>query len=72
MKPGYRTTEFWVTLLGQGIALLATLGVLAAPEAATLTEAAGKLVTAAFTLASSTAVVLHYVQSRTRLKEKQS
>jgi hypothetical protein len=70
MKPGYLTTEFWVTLVGQLIAILATVGVLSAHDASTLTEAATRITTAAFTLGSSAAVVIHYVKARTSLKAK--
>jgi hypothetical protein len=70
MKPGYQTTEFWVTLFGQAIALLTTIGVFNSQDAATLGDGITKIVTAVFTLGTSALVALHYVKSRWALKAK--
>lgn len=68
-KSGFLTSEFWSTLVSQALALLALLGVLNATDAATLGDALGKCLAAAFLFASNALVVIHYVRSRTLLKQ---
>ena len=68
-RSGFLTSEFWSTLVSQGLALLALLGVLNAGDAATLSDALSKCVAAAFLFASNALVVIHYVRSRTQLKQ---
>lgn len=46
MKPGYKTTEFWMTLVVQVLAILVTLGVVTPDQQAVFTESADKLMTA--------------------------
>ena len=43
MKPGYRTTEFWVTVLIQVVGLVAALGFLTPEQADTLSQALTQL-----------------------------
>jgi len=43
MKTGYRTTEFWVTIVIQAIGILATTGVFTPDAADTLTKAITEL-----------------------------
>ncbi len=40
IKTGYKTTEFWLTLLTKGLIVLVALGVINDGEAETLTQAA--------------------------------
>src|SRR5262249_55594417 len=72
IKPGYTTTEFWTTLIGQLVALLTILGVVQGPEAATLQDSLGKCIAAAFVLITNAWVVIRYIQSRTQLKQATS
>ena len=68
MKPGYQTTEFWLTLLSQILALCVLLGWINVGDKDRLETALTNTVTAAFTFAASASVVWQYLQSRTRLK----
>jgi hypothetical protein len=43
MKPGWQTTEFWVTIGCQGIGILVTTGVITPDQSSALTEAAMQL-----------------------------
>jgi len=70
MKPGYLTTEFWVTLVTQFVSVLTVLGVVTAQNAGQLTDSATGIVTATFTLLTNAAAVIHYIRSRTALKLK--
>ena len=68
MKPGYQTTEFWLTLVSQVVPVLVLTGVLD-PEDATGVQdgAANAIVTgAAFLQAVATAVM--YIYNRARIK----
>ena len=40
MKPGYKTTEFWVTLIVQLLGILVLFGVITPEQQSTLAEAA--------------------------------
>jgi len=42
-KPGYKTTEFWVTVIAKIIALIAALGYLTPEQSSTLTQAVVQL-----------------------------
>ena len=44
MKPGYKTTEFWLTLLAQIIGLLTMTGVIKPEEATPYLQGGGQLV----------------------------
>ena len=68
-RPGWQTTEFWTTMIGQVLSLLTIVGVLKGADAATLQDALGKCITAIVVLVANSWVVVRYIQSRTRLKE---
>ena len=51
------------------VGVAAAVGVLNASDAATLSDALGKCVAAVFLFASNALVVIHYVRSRTQLKQ---
>jgi hypothetical protein len=71
MKPGYQTSEFWLTLLSQALALLVLTGGVSAGDKDKLETALANAVTAVCTLVASASVVWQYVQSRTSLKRQQ-
>jgi hypothetical protein len=71
MKPGWKSTEFWITLTGQVIALCVILRLVNPAEQQQLQETAGVAVTAVFTLIASAGTILHYVSSRTNLKHRE-
>lgn len=70
LKSGWKTTEFWITLAGQGIALMVIMGVIKPAEQATLGEHVAKSVEAIFALIVSGSTLLSYIAGRTRLKER--
>lgn len=69
MKPGYRSTEFWLSLVSQLLAFGLLLGFIGINESRMLEETLGKGVVAVFTLLGSAKVVIEYIRSRTKLKE---
>jgi hypothetical protein len=68
MKPGYRSSEFWITVVGQCLALLALTGAINVGDKDKLETALANAITAGFTLIGSAAVVIRYISSRTELK----
>ena len=71
MKPGWKSTEFWITLTGQIIALCVILRLVNPADQQQLQDTAGMAVTAVFTLIASAGTILHYVSSRTNLKHRE-
>ena len=69
IKPGWQTSEFWTTLIGQSLSLLTIMGVVHVSDAATLQDAASKCVAAIFVIAANALVVISYIRSRTMLKQ---
>ncbi len=68
MKPGYRTTEFWLSLIAQGLGFAVLLGFVTVNDSRSLEESLGKAVAAIFTVISSAKVVIDYIKSRTLVK----
>lgn len=71
MKPGYKTTEFWVTLLVNLAAIGAAFGVLSGEQAQALTEAAPQLAVVIVLILAGAAVGIRYIGSRQALKVAQ-
>lgn len=70
LKAGWKTSEFWTTLVVQGVSLTVILGIVNSSESATLTDSLTKMVTAAFTLLVSGSTAMSYIKSRFELKAK--
>lgn len=68
MKPGWQTSEFWISVTGQLLALLALAGAVNGADRDRLETALTNGVTAVFALAGSFTVVWQYVRGRTALK----
>ena len=68
MTPGWKTTEFWTTILSKGLTLLALLGFVSVNDSKTLEESLGKCVAAVFLFLANAQIVIRYIQSRLRLK----
>lgn len=75
MKPGYLTTEFWLTAAMQLIALLVLLGKVSPSDAAMLKDTVSQLIATvgdllkdAAAVAAAAAVLWKYIQSRTTMK----
>jgi hypothetical protein len=63
LKSGWKTSEFWTTLVLQGVSLAVIVGMVNGTESATLTDSLTKMVTAIFTLAISGGTTLAYIIS---------
>lgn len=70
MKSGWQSSEFWITVGGQLLALLAVLGAVNVGDKDKLETALTNAVTAIFTIISSAAVVSRYIRSRSALKSQ--
>lgn len=70
VKPGWKTTEFWLTLAGQTVAILVVVGVVKPSEQPSLSDSLTRGVEAVFALLVSGATILSYVSGRVRLKDK--
>jgi len=73
-KPGYKTTEFWVTIVALGISVLAGMGVIGTEAAADIqTTATGVVDTVQQIILEVTGLVasLAYILSRAGLKSGQ-
>jgi hypothetical protein len=68
LKPGWKTTEFWSTLIAQVFALLALLGLVQGKESATLQESANHVAAALVLFLTHAGVVVYYVKTRFHLK----
>lgn len=64
MKPGYLTTEFWITLVAQAVNIAVQLGWVGAGEAGTLKDALTQVIAGVVAIVS----LVEYVRSRTALK----
>jgi hypothetical protein len=70
IKPGWQTTEFWTTMVVQGISLAVIVGLVNSSESATLTDSLTKMVTAIFSLLVSSSTVLNYIKARVTVKTR--
>ena len=67
-RSGIKTTEFWVTLASQALAVLALVGLIAPGDLANLQDAVGKCVAAGAVFAANAWVIVQYIRSRMLLK----
>ena len=70
LKAGWKTSEFWTTIVLQAVSLAVIVGMVNGSDSATLTDSLTKMVTACFTLAVSGGTTLAYIKSRFDLKNK--
>jgi hypothetical protein len=70
LKAGWKTSEFWTTIVLQAVSLAVIVGMVNGSDSATLTDSLTKMVTACFTLAVSGGTTLAYIKSRFDLKSK--
>lgn len=68
VKPGWQTTEFWQTLILQGISLAVVLRVISPSESSGLGSALTHAVESIFALIVAGGTVVNYISNRTRLK----
>ncbi len=67
-RPGWKTSEFWIALASQLLALLVVLGWINPADKQTLEQNVAAAITAVFTLTGSVVVVLRYIDARSSLK----
>jgi hypothetical protein len=70
MRPGYKTTEFWITLTGQIIALCVILRLVNPADAEHLQTTISSAIAGAFAVVTSAVTIVHYIGSRTALKHR--
>lgn len=70
LKSGWKTSEFWTTLIVQGVSLAVITGLINHSESANVTDSLTKMITATFTLIISGSTALAYIKSRFELKAK--
>lgn len=66
-KPGYKTTEFWTTLIANGIGLLVLAGVFQPEDSAEIVEKLNGIAGSVFLIISNAV----YVFSRSMVKKEQ-
>ncbi len=67
-KPGWMTSEFWLSLATQVVAVLVLTGVIKPGDQQTILGATANIVTGVFAIVSSTITLLTYIQGRNALK----
>jgi fumarate reductase subunit D len=70
MKPGVKTSEFYLTVVFALIGVLVALGVISQEQAETLSAAIVQAVTAGAGLIVAVLPIWKYIDSRTKLKSK--
>jgi len=68
LKPGYKTTEFWLTVAVQVLPLLVIFNVLSQPEAETLAQSIEQATQAIAALVAAIVPIWRYVESRKAVK----
>lgn len=69
MKPGYKTTEFYLTIVGQVLSLLAVLGIINASDVQPMYQIIGEMIAAGVVVVAGAWQVVSYIKSRTELKK---
>lgn len=70
VKPGWKTTEFWLTVGFQMLPLMVIFGILSQGEVDTLAQAVTEAVKAITALVVAAAPLWKYIEGRTALKFK--
>jgi len=68
IKPGYKTTEFWTTLVFQGLSLAVIFGVITSTDSVGLGSTLVKMIENVMALIVAGSAVMHYISSRTAVK----
>lgn len=68
MKAGYATSEFWLSIAAQAIALLVLVGIIAPSDQSTVQGSVSDLIKSVFALIVSATNVWKYIQSRIEAK----
>ena len=68
MKEGYKTTEFWMTLAANAVAILVLFGVFTPEESGQVQDGLSNAIEAVAALVVSLGTVWKYIESRTAVK----
>jgi hypothetical protein len=68
VKPGWKTSEWWTTMIGQVLNVLALVSVVSFSDVQMLTQTTGGMVSAAFMFSTNALTLIHYIQGRVKLK----
>ena len=68
VKPGWQTTEFWQTIILQGLALATILGVVSPGDATGIGGGLASMVQNVVALIIAGGTVVQYISSRTKVK----
>lgn len=68
MKAGWKTSEFWLTVVSSVLAVMVVAGAVKPDESATLSQAVQTAITAVGVVVSNAAIVWNYIKSRTDAK----
>jgi hypothetical protein len=71
MKPGYRTTEFWISLASQVLGILVILGVITPEQQGAVAEGLNQIIGAALMVASSFGYSLSRGIAKQKSKDEQ-
>lgn len=72
MTPGWKTTEFWTTIVSTILTALTLLGYVSVNDSKTLEEALGKCVAGVLLFLANAQIVMRYIHSRLTLKNGHS
>jgi uncharacterized membrane protein YgdD (TMEM256/DUF423 family) len=68
MKPGWKTSEFWVTIATKCLALLCVAGAITTADEQNLATTATKGITAVFAILAAARVIAEYIKGRSAIK----
>jgi hypothetical protein len=68
-RPGYRTTEFWLTLFTALLSCLVATGVVAPDDRLVLERAMNEIVVKTVAIIANAVVIFQYIASRVALKK---
>ena len=68
IKPGWQTSEFWMTIASSILGMLALFGVVSQEEVDSIVAIVQSLVTALIGLALAIAPIITYIKSRAEVK----
>ena len=71
MKPGWKTTEFWLAVTTQVIGLLVVTGIMNPTSAHTVGDAVSNSISSAASIIANAVIVFGYVKSRNELKRSE-
>lgn len=69
MKPGYKTTEFWLTLLAQIVPLLVLAGIVPREDVKTVLDSTTGIITGTSVVVTNALVLASYISRRLGLKD---